>query len=451
VRSQIASVLAGGLILSCVVPVKAAEYGFGVGYSARHTDNALRTPPPVPPSTQEPVSDVEHNLTATGNIRLKAARWDIAATSGIEFESYANDTFDQRSVETLYGSAIYTFLPQRLTWTTTDTLQDTIITALLPTTPDNLEQTNQFSTGPDVTWRISTGNTVGFLARYENDWYEQSDFLSNDRAVGELNWRYRISEPASFILRYRYENLRFKDNVPGVDYVEDQLTAGFEGQLGPSVNYRIESGQARVRQDLHEEFQTRVGTAQLTRQIAKDASLSISLSSDISDSGRSAQADPTLDPNLQLTGGNLGEPDIVHTRAANLSFNSTLGWLKYSLAATARDEDFLSSNQDVKETGGGLVLAYEFSQRLAGTASGNITRSENLFLFVPAPVSSVRVDDDITAAVGLQFRFQRHWAAGLSLLYDKRDSNDSTQSYVENSIQASISYRYTSQRITAGE
>ncbi len=449
-RSQFASVLTGGLILSCGVPVQAMEYGFGVGYSARHTDNALLTPP-VPPGTQEPVNDVEHNLTTTGDIILKTARWDVAASGGIEFESYANDTFEQRSIETLNGSAVYTFLPQRLTWTTSDTLQDTTIIALLPTTPDNLEQTNQFSTGPDVTWRISTGNTVGFLARYENDWYDQSDSLSNDRAVGELNWRYRVSEPASFLLRYSYENVRFKDNAPGVDFVEDQLTAGFEGQLGSTVNYRIETGQGRVRQDLHEEFQTRVGTAQLTRQIAKDASLSISLSSDISDSGRSAQADPTLDPNLQVTGVNPGQPDFVHSRAAVLRYYSKLGWLKYDLGATVRDEDFQMSDEDVEEAGGGLVLEYEFSARLIGTASGSFTRSEYPLLFVPAPVSSLRVDNDSIAAVGMLYRFRKNWEAGLSLLYDKRNSNDPAQSYEENSVQASISYRYTSQRFTARE
>jgi hypothetical protein len=426
------------------------EYGFGVGYSARHTDNALRTPP-VPPGTQEPVSDVEHNLTATGDIILNTARWDVAATGGIEFESYANDSYEPRSIETLNGSAVYTFLPQRLTWTTTDELQDTTITALLPTTPDNLEQTNLFSTGPDVTWRISTGNTLAFLARYENDWYAQSDFLSNDRTVGELNWRYDISEPVSFILRYRSENVRYKENLPGIDYVQDLLTAGFEGQLGPTVNYRIEAGPGRVRQDLHEEFKTRVGLFQLTRQIARDSGLTFSLSSDLTDSGRSAQADPTLDPNLQVTGINPGQPDFVHTRAAIVRYFSTLGWLRYSLAATVRDEDFQISDQDVDETGGGLVLSYDFTPRLVGLASGNFTRSEYPLLFVPSPVSSVRVDNDTIAAVGIQYRLRRNWIAGLSLLYDNRDSNDPVQSYEENSVQASISYRYTSQRFTARE
>ncbi len=454
-HSQFTTVLAGGLILTCAVSAQALEYGFGVGYSARHTDNALRTPPvpppPVTPGTPEPVSDVEHNLTATGDITLNTVRWDIAATGGIEFESYANDSFDPRSVETLNGSAIYTFLPQRLTWTTTDTLQDTTISALLPTTPDNLEQTNQFSTGPDVTWRISTGNTVGFLARYENDWYDQSDFLSNDRAVGEMNWRYRISEPASFILRYRYENLRFKDNVPGVDYVEDQLTAGFEGQLGPTVSYRIEAGPGRVRQDLHEEFKTRVGLAQLTRQIARDAGFTFSLSSDISDSGRSAQADPTVDPNLQVTGINPGQPDFVHTRAAVVRYFSTLGWLRYSLAVTVRDEDFQVSDQDVEEAGGGLVLEYDFSPRLVGLASGNFTRSEYPLIPVLNPVAPMREDNDTLTSIGIQYRFRKNWNAGLSYLFDNRDSNDPLQSYEENSVQATISYRYTSQRFSARE
>jgi hypothetical protein len=443
VRSRFTSVLAGALILSCAVPAQAAEYGFGVGYSARHTDNARRTPP-----DQEPVSDVEHDLAATGDIIMNTARWDVTATGGIEFESYTNDTFDQRSVETLYGSAVYTFLPQRLTWTTTDTLQDTTITALLPSTPNNLEQTNQFSTGPDVTWRISTGNTLDFLARYENDWYDESESLANDRFVGELLWRYSLSEPTSFLLRYRSETLRYKENQPGLDYVEDQLTAGFAGQWGPSVNYSIEAGQGRIRRDLSDEFTTLVGSAQVTRQIAREAGLSLSVSSDLTDSGREAQADPTVDPALQITGVNPGQPDIVHTRDASLNYFATLGWLNYSLAATVSDEDFETSNQDVEGVGGGMVLEYEFTARLVGTASGSFTRSEYPLVLVPSPVSSARVDNDTIAAVGLQFRFRRKWSAELSLLYDNRDSNDPTQSYEENSVQATIAYRHDSRRST---
>lgn len=415
-----------------VLPAHALEYGFGVGYGARYTDNALRT-------AQNPQTDVEHNLIGSGRVLLQTPRVDLNAIGSIDLRYYSNDSFDPRSLETFNGIARYTFAPNRLTWTISDTLQNTQVNALVPTTLDNLEQTNRFSTGPNITLRTSSRNTIAMLARYENDWYEESAELSNERGIVDLNWRYQMTEPTAMVLRYRYESVQYRDDVPGTDFVKDSLTAGFEGRLGATVSYRLEAGPGRVRQDLREEVTTRVGIARLSRQISRDSGFSVTLSSDFSDSGRLAQADPIVDPVLQVTGVNAGQPDFVHTRAGSADFFSTLGWLTYRLAATVRDEDFQVSDRDVMKSGGGVVLEYVFSPRLVGFASGNFTRSDYPIL--------MRIDDDSVAFAGLRFPFRPRWAVGVSVRYDQRDSTDDTQSYTENSVLASISYNYESLRL----
>lgn len=419
-------------------PARALEYGLGVGYGARYSDNIRRV-------AQNPVSDIEHNLVGNGRILVQTQRLDLSAAGSMELKYYSDDSFDPRSIATLNGTGVYTFVPDRLTWTASDTLADTRVNSLLPATSDNLEQTNRFSTGPDITLRPSSRNTIGMLARYENDRYQVSDDLSNNRGVGEINWKFRLSEPLTALLRYRHETVRYRNDRPGVNFVKDVLTAGFEGNLGAAVRYRIEAGPSRIQRDLSAEVTTTAGIAQLTRQINRDSGFSITLTSDLSDSGRSALSDPALNPVLQVPGVNPGQVDIVDTRAGNADFFSTLGFLKYRLSATVRDENFQTSNRDVRATGGGLTLEYEFGPRLVGLASGRFTRSDYPLL-LPS-----RVDDDTLANVGLQFRFRRHWSAGLFVSHDNRDSTDSTQSYEENSIGVTVAYRYDSQRIPVGE
>lgn len=415
-----------------VMPAHGVEYGFGVGYAARYTDNALRT-------AQNPRTDVEHNLTGNGRVFLQTPRLDLNASGGIDLRYYSNDSYDAKSLETFSGNARYIFAPDRLTWTIGDTLQTTQINALLPTTLNNVEQTNRFSTGPDITLRTSSRNTIKMLVRYENDWYEQSTLLSNDRGVGDLSWHYQLTEPTALVLRYRSESVRYRDDVPGTDFVKDSLTAGFEGRLGATVSYRLEAGPGRVRQDLRDEVTTSVGIAQLRRQISRDSAFSLTFSSDFSDSGRLAQRDLTVDPVLQVPGVNPGQPDFVRTRAGSADFASTLGWLTYRLAATVRDEDFQVSDRDVRKSGGGVVLEYAFSPRLIGYASGNFTRSDYPIL--------MRIDDDTLATVGFQFPFRPRWVVGASVRRDQRESTDATQRYAENSILASIAYHYESLRL----
>lgn len=421
---------------SLLVPgaVWALEYGFGVGYAARYTDNVTLVP-------QDAVSDIVSYLVGNGNILVQTPRLDLGANGGIALTSYAHDSYESRSIETFNGNAIYTFAPNRLTWTVGDTLQDTRISSLLALTPDNLEQTNRFSTGPDVTLRTSSRNTMGLKVRYENDWYETSDNLSNNRGVGELNWQYRLSDPVAFVARYRYQTVKY--DASSADYVYDSLTAGFQGQVGTTITYRFEWGPGRVRQELREEITGTVGYAEFVRQIRSDAGFRIGARYSVSDSGRIAQLDPGVNPVLQVGGASGGQQDFAYVREGPIEYFSTFGHLKYRITATIRDINYKISQEDVSQAGGGVVTDYEFTPKLVGFASGNYTRSDYPEL--------QRLDDDILASAGLRFRFQRNWDTSLAAIYRQRDSTDPAREYEENNLLASVSYRYSSQRTTAGE
>ena len=72
-------------------------------------------------------------------------------TSRLEYRDYLDDTFDSEVVGNLVGNALVDIVEDRFTWTLEDTFGQSTQNQFAPVTPDNRENVNYLSTGPDFT------------------------------------------------------------------------------------------------------------------------------------------------------------------------------------------------------------------------------------------------------------------------------------------------------------
>jgi hypothetical protein len=407
---------------------RSAYVGVDAQYSFSQSDNVAREESVVAES------GTINTLAAAGYYLAHDPFYLLDFRGAASADRYSAGPFESELRARVEALAQRTLVRDRLTWTIQDSLDTVPQDSLAPDTPDNQERVNRFSTGPDLTLRITGRQSLGAQYRFESDDFEISD-LSNTRNVGEVYISHRISGPSRFLLRYRYSDVSYDTEFSASNYTGDSLTAALEGHLDSLSTYAIEAGTSRYMPDTGDELQEPVGSVQLHRQITPDNALSVFANVELQDSTRTAESATFAEGTLGSSGINAGVPDISYSKRADIEYEMRRGFAHLLLTAYARQEDFLSSDLDVEGSGGGLDFGYELTPTLTAYAGGEFSTSD--YELLP------RKDRDTRATAGVERRFQRRWYVDLSYTHDRRESTDPLETYSENTYEITISYLFT--------
>ena len=136
--------------LACIAPALSAAQGvaeseliWSLEAGAEHTDNVARAP-----------VDEESETVGVGrfNIAVDAVRPRLTANIGanLEYRDYVDEAFQSELVGGLDGFVSYAFVPERFIWVVTDNYGQIANQRTLADSPDNRQNVNYFSTGPDI-------------------------------------------------------------------------------------------------------------------------------------------------------------------------------------------------------------------------------------------------------------------------------------------------------------
>ncbi len=163
-----------------------AEVDLVVELTAGYTDNLLRQP--------EGQDDVPASLGLTGTWVETTRHLSADVEGRVDGFKYFNDTFDDEVLGQLDGSLTWWAVPERLAWVVEDVYGQVAMDPFEPISPENRENTNFFSTGPD--WYIDFGDRMrAYLGgRFGSVRYEITD-TDSERLVGIVGIDRAVIEP----------------------------------------------------------------------------------------------------------------------------------------------------------------------------------------------------------------------------------------------------------------
>lgn len=213
---------------------KAADLSYLVSLDAGHSDNIRRAT-----AVQESENIAAAGLQFAANQLTPKLRADLLGD--FAYNKYLNNSFDSELIGNFIADARFMIIPQRLEWIFEDNFGQVLGDPFSPVTPDNRENINHLSTGPDLTVALGSLTRLRLSGRYIMTTYERSEIDS--QAVAEQVALIRVlSASSSLAINGRLQQLTYEDAALNADYDQSDGFLRYEVNgartiLGVDVGY----------------------------------------------------------------------------------------------------------------------------------------------------------------------------------------------------------------------
>ena len=434
-RSATASAGIGCAALLWSLGADAAELDWSLSAGMTHSDNAGR-------ATTNGDSDTRGELGVDLRYAKGEGRLNARVGSNLQYRSYFNDTYEDELVGRFNGLLSYWFIPERFSWVVEDNFGQTYINRAAVETPANRQNTNYFSTGPDVILRLGSRTDLSLQGRWSDVSYETSR-ADSQRLEGTVGLIRQLSERSSMSLNAAAANIDFKDPTEGTDY--DRLSGylGYEAR-GSRTGLSLQGGYTELRGG-GETLDGPLFDLSLTRETSARSRLTLRAGTNLTDSaemfrldqGTRSAADasdnPAADPNEDVTVST--EP--FQADYASLTWGRAGERNSLSLSADWRREDYSFTEARNRESlGFNALLSREISPTLKGRLFG-MWRNEDF------PETDVNYDEWSFGA-GISWTFTRQFSLDVDVTRYE-GSGDATaagglRDYTENRFSLRVNY-----------
>lgn len=220
-RSKLHAALAAAAVMAAS-PAGAWDIDWSLGLGYEHSDNLGRTAlDPQSGNTITPFFDIaatEEGDTLRANI-----------VGAFAYDYYTNDDFDSNFVTNLGANLTWAIKPERLLWSLDNYASQQPIDVFATESPDNVQNTNVFSTGPTFLYRFSDAMAGRAQMRYVNSYAENTDAFNSDRFVFDARLLRDLSATSAFSANGSAEIVNLDDPTPTApDFNRYSLYGGYD-------------------------------------------------------------------------------------------------------------------------------------------------------------------------------------------------------------------------------
>ncbi|HEY7379202.1 MAG TPA: hypothetical protein VH542_11005 [Steroidobacteraceae bacterium] len=170
--------------------------------------------------------DEESQTTAIAGAQLRILsdrpRLHTDVNLDAEYRNYLDNAFDDEILGGLDGTLIFGFVPERFTWIVQDNFGQVSNDPREVDTPDNRQNLNYFTTGPDFIFRFGERTRLTLQGRWSDVYYQDSE-SDNERYTGLISLERDISELLSLSFRGSASRVEYDDSPPNSDYDEQEV------------------------------------------------------------------------------------------------------------------------------------------------------------------------------------------------------------------------------------
>ena len=359
----------------------------------------------------------------------RTRRLDADLVSDLAYMDYLQNTYGSQIVGDARGHAALSLIEDHLTWTFLDNFGQTQPDLFAPVTPQNSENINYFSTGPDLTLRLAPTTELRLGARYVLMTYATSP-SDSDRVSGSMALTRNIAERSSVSLNAEHEHVEFSDQSVNTDFDSDALY----------LAYAAESNRTKVAIDAGVNRITIAGTKEngsllrleLSRKLTARSTLDLAIGRDLTDAASSFGSQKISD-NVSLNTQSLGTSSNPYTNEyINLGWHAVGSRTRLGASIDYSRENYVGqSSQDRDLTTAEAYLSRDLGPRLSARLVGNYTKDD---------FEQGGDYDEMSAAFGFSFLAGKRLRLDLSVERYDRSSDIATNEYRENRAWLKLRY-----------
>jgi len=420
------------LASACVwtAPANAGQFNVGLGTSLAYESNIGRIETGEQPDW---IQSIYGGVFYTENTEGLKAR----GIAQLERRHFYRGTFSDDSTGYLDGAAVWTILPKRLNWGLDDVYREVLVNVTAPDTPSNRTQSNSLNTGPDVTFAVSSANTLMLGGRYGR--FDIKDSLTdNHRYLGYVRGIHNLSPLSSVSLNYEIVKMFFDPQAQQFPQVLQQnLFVRYQMENAGNAA-TIDVGATHVDRYTEKPSDGHIVRVTLARSFSVQSRVRFGYSDQISDTysdqirGLSTSTAPTDTGVVIAQGTNFDTGDLYRSKRGELGYTNSSGGLNFSAVAFARSVDFFTIDDDYTEKGGRLALNWT-----SGYTRANAFADYSNRVF---PSLGDRVDILHNYGAGVDFRLNRNLTLSMSGNIAQQKSTAPGNSFVDQRVMVAVSY-----------
>ncbi|HEY6923304.1 MAG TPA: outer membrane beta-barrel protein [Steroidobacteraceae bacterium] len=420
-------------LLAAASTSHAALPGYEISVGAIESDNIERVP-----------QGGKHDTVLEQQLRLtwhdERPRLDADIDADLSHLTYVPRIFADQVIGNLIGSAKVGLVPQVLFWDISDNFGQGVTDPLAAVTPQNRENINYFTTGPELLMQVGGDNFLHVRGTYGKTSYQRSQLDANRFGAG-LGFIHRLSSVVDVSLNlngernnYAYDNL-FPDFSTQEAFVHVDAK-GSRTTLGADLGYgRIETSSSDVNGVVTPSSSHGSVTARLqaTRKLSASSTLSMSAGREYSDAAAAFQVAQVL------SGANLGTQQTVQTNGPFTMVYETVGWNwargRSTLGITASHfKDTYVETAGLDDTRAEIDL--NASRRLSPTVQVSLLEQYLRQVFTNVAGNSTVSTTDARLA----WQPSRRITVSFDYMFSRRSSEVRSTDYRENTVWLSIGY-----------
>ena len=406
----------------------AQEAQFAVSVGATHSDNIGR-------AADDQVSDTTATAGLVLGIERQGSRLDADVAADVQWRNYLDDTYGDEVVGGLAGTLVFALVPDRFTWTIQDNFGQTLVDPRFAETPDNRQNTNFFTTGPDLFVPLGERTRLELSARWSDVAYEDSQ-ADNQRYLGAIGLVRALGPGSMLGLNGTFERIEYDDSTTVLDVDYDRVSGYASYSVeGARTGLEVRAGYTTVDGALRSYDAPLFGLT-LTRQVGARSTLEFNAGTNLTDSADVFTRDQMLGGVDAGTGGVIVSQDPLQSdyvslglavEGARTTLNLGVDWTK--------DEQENLTEFDRERLGGSVVVARQMTQRLTARLFGGYATEE---------IEQGADFDEWVVGLGLEWALTDTLA--LTLQADRNEGAGETgvgsasRDYTENRVSLAISY-----------
>lgn len=422
-KEQWRVILAGAALGLWVLPASAdveIAVEAGLGYS----DNVTR-------ATTAPVEETIATAGLDLEVNHDRNRFDAEVALSLDYFHYLDDTYDSEIVGTANADLRFALIPGRFNWRLQDSFGQVVGDPFAPVTPENRENINYISTGPDLLLNVGQAGRLRLFGLYSLTDYERSD-LDGDRTLAGVSFLRGLSSASEFGLNAVTETIRY-DASDALEYERRSVFLSYQRDAG-RTNLTSELGYIWQEPAVGEDSGGALVRISLARELTASSSLSLTLGTQFTDAADALRS--SLDGG---GGGGLGQQytavaEPFENQFASVAWTYVRNRTSLNLGGGIRKDDYETLDLfDRTSTHFDASVVRRISPRLS------------------AGISASLLEDDFDATgftaeelrVGATLDWQLGRTVFLGLSYDRfdRDGDDSLGTYEENRAFLRLTYR----------
>lgn len=397
------------------------EYGFEAGVGT--TDNIRRAP----------VGEQDETILTAGvdfALTREEGRMHADVDVDLSYFDYEDETYGGEVTGMAQADLRFLIVPGRFEWVLLDSFGQSQLDPFVPVTPDNLENFNYATTGPDVTLRLGSTGRITLFGRYSETQFEDSG-LDDERLLGGLSLGRELSPRSEISLNATSERVEFDDPALAGGYDRQSAFIRYETE-GARTNIGVEAGYT----ELHDNGSTN-SSPLFEIEVSRELSARTSLT--LRGTVRSSDASTALRGG-EVGGGFPGVPEQVSTADPFETSQVSLGWnfvaqrTSVFLSATHDESRYESATSlDRQRQLYQALIRRQFTPRVSVAAQASHATTDY--------DSALQEDDDTQFGLSLSWNFTGRLFLDFSVNQFERDSTNPLTDFEETRAFVRLAWR----------